>query len=229
MSLGSLFPAYNSNMSAPRIEKPDLPEFMTWEELEKLPEEIAEQIELWDGRVVWVRRGPREHQKFTRRLVNEIERCARECNSTRPESCWEAESETNVFLGVNGKSDFLTPDFIVHRCIPSYQDVRAADTILVGEVLSPSNTQSDMETKKGRYAAAGIPWYWEVTLQADISAIAKVRVYGLETGVAALPEGVRPLHRSDYRLVGEWTHADEAGISFGYPFPIDVSWTALAF
>lgn len=90
---------YISNMSSNRIEKPDLPEYMTWEELERLPEELADRIELWDGRVVWVRRGPREHQKFTRRLVNEIERCAREYMSTRPERRWEVESETNVFLG----------------------------------------------------------------------------------------------------------------------------------
>ncbi|WP_280507311.1 Uma2 family endonuclease [Nocardia flavorosea] len=216
-------------MSSPRIEKPDLPEYMTWEELERLPDEIAEQIELWDGRVVWVRRGPREHQKFTRRLVNEIERCSRVDMSTRPERRWEVESETNVFLGASGKSNFLTPDFLVHRCIPSYQDVRAADTVLVGEVLSPANTQTDIEAKKSRYAAAGIVWYWEVTLQRDVSAIAKIRAYGLETGVATLPEGVRPLHRSDYRLVGEWAHADEAGVKFGYPFPIEILWDSLAF
>ncbi|WP_280463395.1 Uma2 family endonuclease [Nocardia carnea] len=216
-------------MSSPRIEKPDLPEYMTWEELERLPEEIADQIELWEGRVVWLRRGPREHQKFTRRLVNEIERCSRVDMSMRPEQCWEVESETNVFLGTSGKSDFLTPDVLVHRCIPSYQDVRAADTVLVGEVLSPSNTQTDIEAEKSRYAAAGIVWYWEVTLQRDVSAIAKIQAYGLETGVPTLPEGVRPLHRSAYRLVGEWTPANEAGVQFGYPFPIDIPWASLAF
>lgn len=218
---------YNSNMSSTRIEKPDLPEHMTWEGLERLPEELADQIQLRNRRVVWVRPGPREHQKFTRRLVNEIERCAREYMSTRPESCCEVESETSVFLGTSGKSDLLTPDFLVHRRIPPYQDVRAADTVLVGEVLSPSNTRSDIEAKKNRYAAAGILWYWEVTLQTHASAIAAVRAYGLETGVATLPEGVRPLHRADYRLVGEWTHADRDGVAFGYPFPIDIPWAAL--
>ena len=45
-------------MSLPHLERPDLPEFMTWEELEKLPADLAARIELWDGRVVWVRRGP---------------------------------------------------------------------------------------------------------------------------------------------------------------------------
>ena len=35
-------------MSQPRIERPDLPEFVSWDGLEQLPEEIAAQIELWD-------------------------------------------------------------------------------------------------------------------------------------------------------------------------------------
>ncbi|WP_249358838.1 Uma2 family endonuclease [Nocardia cyriacigeorgica] len=217
-------------MSLPRIERPELPEYMTWEELERLPEEIADQIELWEGRVVWVRRGPGEHQVFMRRLTNELERCARDDMAADGERCWRVNLETNIFLGRNGKSDFLTPDFLVHRCLGSaYQDVRASDTLLVGEILSPSNKQTDIEAKKSRYAGAGIPWYWEVTLQPDVSAIAKIRAYGLETGVATLPEGVRPLHRADYRLVGEWDHGDEAGVSFRYPFPIEIPWVALAF
>ncbi|SUE32409.1 Uncharacterised protein [Nocardia farcinica] len=137
-------------MPRPRIEEPDLPEYMTWEELEQLPAEIADQIELWDGRVVWVRRGPAEHQMFTVRMRNEIERCARKSMSEHPETCWKVDVETNVFLGTSGKSDFLTPDFLVHRCLGApFQDVRAADTLLVGEVLSPADTHTDIEAKKG--------------------------------------------------------------------------------
>ncbi|MGW1739735.1 hypothetical protein ACWCPQ_13105 [Nocardia sp. NPDC001965] len=71
--------------SLPDTERPELPEYMTWEELEQLPEEIAEQIELWDGRVVWLRRGPSEDQAFTRRLTNAVERDARKGMSERPE------------------------------------------------------------------------------------------------------------------------------------------------
>ncbi|MGI5219889.1 hypothetical protein [Nocardia sp. CA-290969] len=44
--------------SGSSTDRPDLPESMTWEELDQLPEEIAAQIELWEGRVVWVRRRP---------------------------------------------------------------------------------------------------------------------------------------------------------------------------
>lgn len=217
-------------MSMPSIERPDLPEYMTWEELEQLPEEIAEQIELWDGRVVWLRRGPSEHQRFTVRMRNAIERCARKSMSEQPEACWQVDVETNVFLDTNGKSNFLTPDFLVFRCLPSpFQDVRAPDTLLVGEVLSPTNTQTDVEAKKARYADAGIPWYWEITLAQAKSAIATVRAYALETEHGRLPHGVRPLRSANYLVTGEWTPEDEDGVRIDFPFPIHIPWTELEY
>lgn len=56
-------------MGAPRTDEPDLPEYMTRDELEQLPEQIAGRIELWNGRVVRVPRGPAEHQTFTYRMT----------------------------------------------------------------------------------------------------------------------------------------------------------------
>jgi Uma2 family endonuclease len=217
-------------MSLPHIERPDLPEYLTWEELERLPEEIASQIELWNGRVVWVRRGAAEHQTFTRRLTNEIERCARKAMAEQPHRCWRVEFETNVFFGRAGKSDFVTPDFLVFRCPDSpYQDVRAAEVLLVGEVLSPSNTQVDIEAKKGRYAGAGIPWYWEVNLDREASAIVTVRAYALEIEHGHLVEGVRPLRPANYLLAGEWSHENPDGIAFDFPFPVRIPWSDLEF
>ncbi|MFE6862834.1 Uma2 family endonuclease [Nocardia sp. NPDC057668] len=217
-------------MSVPNLAQPELPEFMTWEELERLPEEIAEQIELWDGRVVWLRRGPGEHQTFTRRVTNALERSARESMSEHPEQCWRVDFENNVFLGDSGKSDFLTPDFLIFQCLSSpYQDVRAADTLLVGEVLSPSNTPPEMGAKKTRYAGAGIPWYWEVSLDPDTSAIARVQAHALELEPGRLVDGVRPLRPANYILAGEWTRSDSDGIEFDYPFPIHIPWSELAF
>lgn len=217
-------------MSPPHLERPDLPEYMTWEELERLPEEIAAQIELWNGRVVWLRRGPAEHQTFTNRLWSTLERCARKTMSNDPEVCYRVTTETNVFLGTSGKSDFLTPDFLVHRCLGSaYQDLRAGDVVLVGEVLSPGNSQTDIESKKMRYAGAGIPWYWEVSLAKESSAVASVRAYGLETAPGPLPNGVRPLRSANYLLVGEWTPSDETGISIEFPYSISIEWTELEY
>ncbi|NKX88042.1 Uma2 family endonuclease [Nocardia coubleae] len=202
---------------------------MTWEELEELPEEIAAQIELWEGRVVFVRRGPGEHQLATLLLTQAIREAATTDNRSHPERCWRGNLETNVFFGSTGKSDFVTPDFLVHRCLPPGSDVRASDTVLVGEVLSPSSTQADIEAKKARYADAGIPSYWEVDLTKDLTGIGALRVYILETGHAQLPPGVRPLRNANYLLAGEWARGSASGISFPYPFPIEIDWLSLDF
>ncbi|MFD4432853.1 Uma2 family endonuclease [Nocardia sp. NPDC058497] len=190
-------------------QRPDLPEYMTWEELEQLPEEIASRIELWGGRVVWTRREPGEHQEAGNLLWNALRRDAKRAMDTEPEQRWRVRTETNVFFGRQGKSDFVTPDFMIHRCLDkAYAHVRADDALLVGEVLSPSNTAAEMEAKRARYAAAGIPWYWEVTLHPRRSEIAYVQAYGLASGTGALPAGVSPLHKANYLLAGTWSHAD---------------------
>ena len=44
-------------MSPPQVERPDVPEFMTWEKLERLSEDIGGEIELWDGRAGFVGAG----------------------------------------------------------------------------------------------------------------------------------------------------------------------------
>ncbi|TLF73964.1 Uma2 family endonuclease [Nocardia cyriacigeorgica] len=216
-------------MTVPRVERPELPEHMSWEELERLPEEIANQIELWTGRVVWVRRGPAEHQTFANRLWMSLERCARTVGRGNPDQCWRVTTGTDVFLGNSGRSDFSTPDFLVHRCLESpYQDIRAADALLVGEVLT-SNAQPDVETKKARYASAGIPWYWEVILARTESAIAVVRAYALQTEYGRLPQGVRPLRQANYLVAGEWVPADADGIHIDFPFPISIPWSELEY
>ncbi|MFJ9363390.1 Uma2 family endonuclease [Nocardia sp. NPDC101769] len=212
------------------VDRPDLPEFMTWEELEQLPDEIAGEIELWEGRVVWVRKGPPEHQDYSVELRNALRRCAREAMSTDPEHCWRASTESNIFFGVAGKSDFVTPDFLVYPCPEQdYQDIRAADVLIAGEVLSPSNTEPLIEAKKARYAGAGIPWYWDVVLGRDPRRIISVRVWGLDTDHARLPEGVAPLHPANYIMVGEWTTDATDGIGFDHPFPIHIPWAELEF
>ncbi|MCX4094776.1 Uma2 family endonuclease [Nocardia sp. alder85J] len=217
-------------MSAEFAVQPELPAFMTWEELERLPEEIAGEIELWDRRVVWVRRGPAEHSIFTARMWNSFERCVRDHAATGPDECWRAGLEINVFFGRTGKNSFLTPDFLIHRCLDRpYQDVRAEDVLLAGEVLSPSNSSREMEIKRARYASGGIPWYWEVHLHRETSAIEFVRAYALETRVGRLPDGVQPRYRSNYLFVNEWTPDDEDGIRINFPFPISIPWSDLEY
>jgi hypothetical protein len=55
---------------SPETSGAGVPEFLDWDGLRQLPEQIAAQIELWNRKVVWNRRGPLEHQRFTVRMRN---------------------------------------------------------------------------------------------------------------------------------------------------------------
>ncbi|WP_280416871.1 Uma2 family endonuclease [Nocardia carnea] len=217
-------------MPTTEVKRPDLPEYLTWEQLDNLPEELAAQIELWDGRVVWTDRGPFEHQQYTGTFWSALRRNARDDMARRTGHCWQVSMETNIFLKTYDKSDFVTPDFLIFRCLESeYQDVHASDVLLAGEVLSPSNTKTDIEAKKIRYAGSGIPWYWEVHLARNPRRIATVRAYVLETAPGQIHEGVRPLHQTNYLLADEWTPANTTAIEIEHPFPISIPWAELEF
>jgi hypothetical protein len=213
------------------VEPGRLPSRMTWEQLGRLPEHIAEEIELWKGRVVYCRKPPAEHQQYTGLLWTVLRREAARAMREYPDECWEANFECNVFFGEVGKDDYVTPDFLVNGCRDQeYGDIRAYDVRLVGEVLSPANTGPLREAKKGRYADARIPWYWEVDLGRDPRRVSAIRTYVLETTLGKLPEGVTPLREANYVLVQQWTpeeHPD--GVDAEFPFPIRIRWSDLQF
>ncbi|MCK1794986.1 Uma2 family endonuclease [Streptomyces sp. XM4193] len=204
---------------------------MSWEELQQLPDDVAEGIELWRGNVVWNRRGPLEHQRFAVRMRNALEAAARramkEETNGREQRCWQVEVETNVFFTPE-KSSFLTPDFLVRRCLPRGADTFAADTVLVGEVLSGSDTPKRRQWKMDRYAEAGIPWYWEIELDSggtwDVAAVRAYELFTIDRSVLA----VKPLRPSAYVAVGEW-EPNGLSIEFPEPFALSVSWDDLAF
>ncbi|WP_280402599.1 hypothetical protein [Nocardia carnea] len=121
-------------MPPPEVERPDLPEYLAWEDLERLPEELAAHIELWEGRVVRARREPFEHQQYTGTFWSALRRNARDDMARRTVHRWQVGMETNIFLKPQGKSDFVTPHFVILRCLESeYQDVRATDVLLAGK------------------------------------------------------------------------------------------------
>jgi hypothetical protein len=119
--------------------------------------------------------------------------------------CWQVEVETNVFFA-DDKSSFLTPDFFIRRCLPRGADTTVADVVVVGEVLSGSDTPKRRSWKMDRYAEAGVPWYWEVELDSaaswDISAVRayellRPEVYVLvEDWEPATPESMTSLSRA---------------------------------
>ncbi|MEU6123271.1 Uma2 family endonuclease [Streptomyces sp. NPDC047123] len=208
-----------------------LPETLSWAELQQLPDGIAEEIELWQGRVVWNRSGPLEHQRFAVRMRNALEGAARrameEESGGSEQRCWQVGVETNVFFTPD-KSSFLTPDFLVRRCLPRGADTSATGTVLVGEVLSGSDALRRREWKMARYAEAAIPWYWEIELDSGGTwDVASVRAYELVT-IDRSGLAVEPLRPSAYVAVGQW-EPEGLGIEFPEPFALSVSWEDLAF
>lgn len=210
---------------------PGIPQVLDWDGLQQLPEEIAAQIELWERRVVWNRRGPLEHQRFTVRVRNALEADARRdmsaVSTDGAQRCWQVEVGTNVFFTPD-KSSFLTPDFLVRRCLARGADTFAGDVVVAGEVLSGSDTPKRRAWKMNRYAEAGIPWYWEVELDsAGTWDVTEVRAYELVT-IPAQGLAVKPLRPSVYVEVGLW-EPEGAGIEFPAPFEIRIGWEDLAF
>ncbi|MFZ3569585.1 hypothetical protein ACOKM5_21490 [Streptomyces sp. BH097] len=131
---------------------------------------------------------------------------------------WRVRGQTNVSFTPD-RSGFLTPDFLIRH---------GSDTVLVGEVLDGSDTIRHIEWRKARYADAGIPWYWEVELDADGPRdITCVRAYGLAT-VDRAGLVVEPRRPMVYVPVGEW-EPDGLGIEFPEPFAMSIGWEDLAF
>ncbi|WP_232840261.1 MULTISPECIES: Uma2 family endonuclease [Nocardia] len=215
-------------MPPPDLDRLDLPGSMTWDELQQLPEVVSARIELWEGRVVWLRRGTPSHQFCANVFWTGLRRAAAEQRRNDPKEFSRAATETNIFFGATGKSDFMTPDFMVYRCQKSmHDDVRAADVLIAGEVLSPANSATEIEAKKARYATAGIPWYWEVDLNRDTDTplIKAVRAYGRTTTPLELPTGVLSIRPVNYGLLNEWSPETGAGIVAKLPFPISIPWS----
>jgi hypothetical protein len=204
-----------------------VPEFLSWDELQRLPEELASEIELWARRVVWNRRGPLEHQRFAVRMRNALESNARRAawegsDETGEPPCWQVEVETNVFFTAD-KSSSLTPDFFVRRCLPRGADTTASDVAVVGEVLSGSDTPKWRAWKMDRYAEAGIPWYWEVELDSDASwDISAIRAYELAQ-VAAAGLAVKPLRPA------VTSRFNPSSCQLPEPFGLRIAWDDLAF
>lgn len=212
-------------------DRPDLSEYMTWEELKGLPQHIARRIELWEGRVVWLQTPTPEHQHFSTEFRNALLRRARQETSRHPDVCWRATSETDLFLTRSHKNDFVAPDFMVYRCLSDdVHCVHVDDAFLVGEVRSPSNTESDVRAKKLRYAAGGIPMYWEVELTNSLRDIKRVTASALLRYTQDVFPGIAPLQAAHYVEIADWTPADHPdGIEIGVPFPIHIPWAELAF
>ncbi|UNO41333.1 Uma2 family endonuclease [Streptomyces sp. MST-110588] len=69
---------------------------------------------------------------------------------------------------VLGDRDVLEPDVLVVRAVGAWDPRRdrydVADVVLAGEVISPDSERRDRKIKPGKYARAGIPYFWLVEM-----------------------------------------------------------------
>lgn len=110
-------------------------------------------------------------------------------------------------IDIDLNPSYRTPDLVV---IPMSlvgrrtRPIPPGDVLLVVEVVSPGSVTTDRITKPAQYAAAGIPAYWRLETDPDISLTAY-----------RLPEG-----GTVYAEVGTWTRGQTAHLT--EPLPVDV-------
>jgi Uma2 family endonuclease len=141
------------------------PEPITVEIWRQLPEEFCRRVEVVDGNAVRCQEPSRAHQKAARRITNMIEQAAHSYMRANPEDCLDADGDFDVVLWEEPRATIRSPDAALFECVPN--DVRplpARHIKVIVEVVSPGSGKTDRVEKMAEYAAAGIPWYWIVTL-----------------------------------------------------------------
>lgn len=132
----------------------DLPDGLSAQEYEALPEDICRRIEIVDGAII-VNAAPRRlHQDICRRLANILEAACRPALAV----------STDVDLRLRDIPLLnRRPDVVVYDgSLPDDAALRPRHCILVVEVMSPGSVTTDQTDKPAEYAAAGIPHYWRV-------------------------------------------------------------------
>ncbi len=135
----------------------DLPDGLTAQQYEALPEDICRRIEIVDGAII-VNHAPRRlHQDICRRLATALEA-----------ACGPA-------LAVSADVDLRLRDVPLLNRRPDavvYDASLADDAVLppehcalVIEVMSPGSVTTDQTDKPAEYAAARIPHYWRIEHQ----------------------------------------------------------------
>ncbi|MFI6501587.1 Uma2 family endonuclease [Nonomuraea typhae] len=183
------------------------PEPITLEIWRELPEEFCRQVEVLDGQAVRCESPSRLLQTMTRRLVNTLETAARQ-HVARTSECVEANMDVDVVLWEVSRAQIRRPDAALYRCAPDDERPLPAHLVLlVVEVLSGAG-KIDLIDKRAEYAAAGIPWYWVVTL--DDIGVAAVEVLALDHGiggyrsVAVLEPGSQDRMPGPIRIKLDW-------------------------
>ena len=172
----------------------------TLADLERLPE--GTRVEVLGGTLI-VNPSPLPlHQRMVRRLAAQLE-------SALP-AVWQLEADVDVMLDVD-PLDYVAPDVVVFDShVPlTTRPIRAADVLLVVEVVSRWSRREDRGSKPLAYAEAGIRWYWRVESALSGVESTELHVYRLDAS------------SGDYRECGRYVGA--AHLDTPFPLAIDLA------
>jgi Uma2 family endonuclease len=137
-----------------------------------MPEDVADRIEVEDGRIIHCESPGPSHKRIQRNLVATLlDHTEKHDHETR--TCHEVNSELDVLFAEVPRFHYRRPDAIVYRCVPPDRGGRwkdkpiAADVVIAIEVVSASTVTEDLSTKRELYAQAGIPHYWIIRMAGD--------------------------------------------------------------
>ncbi|MCP2317461.1 putative restriction endonuclease [Nocardia amikacinitolerans] len=116
------------------------------------------------------------------RLLAMLEAAAKERMSEDPSASLDTNHDFDIVLWEVPRATIRRPDVALFDCVPSeVRPVPARHLKIAVEVISPSQVKTDRLEKMSEYAAAGIPWYWLVSVS-DTEVIS-IETYGLDHGV----------------------------------------------
>jgi Uma2 family endonuclease len=139
-------------------------------DLHALPDE-GPRYELIDGSIIVSPSATGGHNVIARWLAQILEEAA-------PTEDWFVSTDQSATVDDHNEP---RPDLVVART--EWMDESPfpiGDTLLVGEVISPSSVLRDTETKRALYAKAGVPAYWIVVPDRDkgLISLAELRLDG---------------------------------------------------
>jgi Uma2 family endonuclease len=132
----------------------DLPDGLSAEDYEALPEEICRRIEIVDGAIIVDAAPRRLHQDICRRLANALEAV---CGPSLAVS-----TDVDLRLRDIPLLNRRPVAVLYGSSLPDDAVLRPQHCTLVVEVMSPGSVTTDQTDKPAEYAAARIPHYWRI-------------------------------------------------------------------
>ncbi|MGY0501437.1 Uma2 family endonuclease [Nocardia sp. FBN12] len=158
------------------------PEPITLDIWRELTEEFCRLVEIANGDAVRCVSPAPVHQKAVHRLLTMFEAAAKRQMVDDPSTRLDAGHDIDVVLWELPRATIRRPDIALFECVPSeIRPMPARHLKIAAEVISPSHVKTDRLTKMSEYAAAGIPWYWLVSI--TDTRVSSIETYALDHGV----------------------------------------------